>query len=132
MSPKIDKMCMEVAQVMAKQSTCLRRQVGCVIVDINGYILSTGYNGTPSGEPHCDERNCLGRPTCNAIHAEQNAIARLTLPRDAWALYCTTKPCLACQKLISVTSIELVIYGEETGVEHFSNKFQMVQYENSL
>lgn len=119
---------MEVAKVMADQSTCLRRQVGCVITDDSGHILSTGYNGTPSGHEHCNNDNCVTKETCDAIHAEQNAIARLRQPKEARVLYCTTKPCLACQKLISATSINLVIYLEETGSKHFSNKYKLEAY----
>lgn len=44
---------MEMAEVTAKRATCARRQVGAVIVDSRGYILSTGYNGLPAGFPHC-------------------------------------------------------------------------------
>ena len=87
---KQDKMCLAVATVMLKQSTCLRRRVGCVIVDAEGHILSTGYNGTPKDHEHCNERSCTLKETCDAIHAEQNAIAHLRQPERAWTLYCTT------------------------------------------
>lgn len=108
---------MELAEVIAKRANCLRRSVGCVIVDRFGYILSTGYNGTPKGFPHCDELNCSNNATtgsdldsCNALHAEQNAIARLEAPLRAHTMYCTTEPCVSCLKLILATSIQRVVF----------------------
>lgn len=129
---KQDAMHMGVAKVMAKQSTCLRKKVGCVITDPNGHILSTGYNGAPTGHDHCTTSTCVTKETCDAIHAEQNAIARLREPKEAWILYCTTRPCLACQKLISATAIQRVVYVEETDSPHFSNLYSLEQYNDTV
>ncbi|HOP71584.1 MAG TPA: deaminase, partial [Bacillota bacterium] len=81
--PAWDEYFMEVAQVVSRRSTCLRRNVGAVIVK-DKRILATGYNGAPSGLPHCIEVGCLreqlGVPSgqrhemCRGLHAEQNAI----------------------------------------------------------
>ncbi len=112
---------MEIARITAKRSTCLRRNVGCVIVDKEGYILSTGYNGVPRDFTHCIESPCQGSKSnsglnldsCKALHAEQNAIARLKEPFNAEILYVTTSPCIACTKLILATSIKTIIYDVE-------------------
>ena len=74
---------MEIAEVVAKRSTCLRRQVGAVLVK-DRQILATGYNGTPKGIAHCEEVGCLreqlhvpsgqNHELCRGIHAEQNAV----------------------------------------------------------
>ena len=79
-----DEYCMEVAETVAKRSTCLRRQVGAVIV-VGKHIVATGYNGAAAELDHCDEkgecrRNILGIASgtdlmnCEAVHSEANAI----------------------------------------------------------
>src|SRR5665648_829795 len=83
--PSWDRYFMQLAFVVAGRSTCLRRQVGAVMVK-EKQILSTGYNGSPSGLLHCDEVGCLrqslGVPSgerleiCRAVHAEQNALVQ--------------------------------------------------------
>ena len=119
--PSLDEVWMSIAYVMSARSTCARRMVGAVIVDNNNYILSTGYNGQPSGFDHCIDKPCPGTSCksghglelCEALHAEQNAIARLKEPFNAKAIYCTTAPCIACTKLILATSIENVYASED-------------------
>lgn len=121
--PTLDQTYIEIATVMAKRATCPRRKVGAVIVDGNGYILSTGYNGQPRGFVHCHEEPCAGADLpsgqglelCEALHAEQNAIARLKEPFSAKTLYCTTAPCIACTKLALATGIETIIFNEDYG-----------------
>lgn len=119
MRPSVDENMLEVAEVIAKRGNCLRRQVGCVITDINNYILSTGYNGVPKSFPHCEAIGCSrnavsgkNMDSCNALHAEQNAIARLKEPLAAHTLYCTTEPCISCLKLILATGIKRVVFSE--------------------
>lgn len=109
---------MEIAQVTAKRATCARRQVGCVIVDHRGYMLSAGYNGLPSGFPHCIDQPCegascssgTGLDLCQSIHAEQNAIARLREPFEARSMFVTTAPCMSCTKLALATGIQEVVF----------------------
>ena len=97
---------MGIADLVAQRSTCLRRKVGAVAVK-DKRIVSTGYNGAPSGIRHCAEVGCLrqelGIPSgqrheiCRAVHAEQNVIveaARFGIPLAGAELYCTTLPCL--------------------------------------
>lgn len=115
--PDYDSWFMEIALVVSLRSTCARRAVGAVIVDIENRILSTGYNGVPSGVRHCTEVPCEGASlpsgsgldVCQALHAEQNAIARLERVRQAHTLYCTTSPCMMCTKLIAATPIRRIV-----------------------
>ncbi len=101
-----------IAQVAALRSTCIRRQVGAVLVK-DKQILSTGYNGSPARTRHCDEVGCLrqqmGIPSgerheiCRGSHAEINAIvqaAAVGAPTRGSCIYCTTEPCSFCTKAI--------------------------------
>ena len=121
--PGLDEYFMDIARVVAKRSTCLRRQVGAVIVK-GKQIVSTGYNGAPAGHPHCAEVGCarVGVPSgqrseiCRAAHAEQNAInfaARYGIPIDGATIYTTSYPCSWCAKSIINSGIKEVIFGED-------------------
>lgn len=113
---------MEIAHVVARRSTCLRRQIGAVIVR-EKRILATGYNGAPSGLPHCLDIGCLrdelGIPSgtrheiCRALHSEQNAIMQAALhgisTKDS-TLYCTHQPCILCAKAIISAGVRRVVY----------------------
>jgi len=121
--PTWDEIFMEQAQLMARRSTCLRRQVGAVLVRDHRAIAS-GYNGPPSGLPHCDERGgCLreqlGVPSghrqeiCRALHAEQNVILQLAitgLSGKGTTLYVTHFPCFTCAKLLVQLGVRRIIY----------------------
>ncbi|WP_288296732.1 cytidine/deoxycytidylate deaminase family protein [uncultured Pyramidobacter sp.] len=113
---------MTLALVAATRSTCLRRQVGAVIVR-DGQIISTGYNGAPKGTPHCFETGCLrtklGIPSgerheiCRGSHAEMNAIAQAAsvgVSTAGASLYCTHSPCSFCTKAIINAGIRRVVY----------------------
>ena len=114
--PTLDQTYMEVARAFAKRATCSRRQVGCVITG-NGYILSSGYNGSFPGSQHCIDAPCpgaalpsgTGLDLCMSAHAEQNAIARLKDVNAADTLYCTTAPCISCTKLVLCTGIKRIV-----------------------
>lgn len=116
MRPTLDDTYMAVAKAFSERSTCSRRKVGAVITG-NGYILSSGYNGSFAGSPHCIDIPCQGAnlpsgtglDTCLAAHAEQNAIARLRNADEADTLYCTTAPCISCTKLILCTGIRRIV-----------------------
>jgi len=113
---------MEIAMLVAKRSTCLRRSVGAVVVK-DRRMLSTGYNGAPTNVRHCRETGCireqLNVPSgerhelCRGIHAEQNAIIQAAFHgvsiRDA-SLYCTNLPCSICAKMIINAGIKLIYY----------------------
>ena len=113
---------MQLAQVVAGRSTCLRRQVGAVMVK-DRQILSTGYNGSPSGLIHCDEIGCLRQSLnvrsgermeiCRAVHAEQNALIQAAKHGVAIAgadLYSTHQPCVQCTKMLINVGIRRVVY----------------------
>ena len=103
---------MDIACLVAQRSTCLRRKVGAIAV-LDKRILATGYNGAPSGVPHCLEAGCLrqqmGIPSgqrheiCRGIHAEQNVIIQAAVHgislRGA-EIFCTTQPCIICAKML--------------------------------
>lgn len=104
------------ALIMAKRSTCLRKQVGAVI-GVDGRILSTGYAGAPSGFEHCSEKICdMSKPCLRTVHAEANAIAfaaRYGIPTKGATLYTSVSPCSDCSKLIINAGIREVIYFEQ-------------------
>lgn len=115
---------MGIARLVSTRSTCLRRQVGAVIVR-DRRILTTGYNGPPRGIVHCDVVGCLreqmGVPSgqrldiCRALHAEQNAIIQAALhgvSTEGAMIYVTHQPCFTCAKMIINAGIVRVVYGE--------------------
>ena len=120
--PSWDSYFMQIAQVIARRSTCLRRQVGAVMVK-DQRILSTGYNGSPAGLLHCDEVGCLRQSLsvpsgerheiCRAVHAEQNALVQAAKHGIAIIgadLYTTHQPCVLCMKLMINVGIRRVVY----------------------
>lgn len=120
--PAWDEYFIEVTRVVATRSTCLRRQLGAVIVK-DKRILTTGYNGPPSGLAHCLDVGCLrqakGIPSgeriefCRGLHAEQNAIIQAASYgvsiRDA-VIYTSCYPCVTCAKMIINAGIRRVVY----------------------
>ena len=115
-----DEYYLEILKVVAARSTCVRRAVGAILVDERYKVLSTGYNGVPSGFSHCIDVPCLGaRDTpgdssrCMAIHAEVNVIvqcARLDLAR---ILYVSCTPCFTCAKMLCNTPVRRIVSAEE-------------------
>ncbi len=116
---------LEIADLVSSRSTCIRNQVGAVIVK-ESQILSTGYNGAPKGLPHCEDVGCIRNEMgvkpgerhelCRGLHAEQNAIIQAAYHgvsvRDA-VIYCTTRPCSICTKMIINAGIREIVYIEE-------------------
>lgn len=115
---------MDIARLVARRSTCLRRQVGAVMVK-DKHILATGYNGTPTGITHCAQTGCLreqlGVPSgerhelCRGLHAEQNAIiqaARHGVNIAGATLYCTNSPCVICSKMLINAGVLSIVYLE--------------------
>jgi len=113
---------MEIAALVARRSTCLRRAVGAIIVK-DKRILATGYNGAPSGIAHCAEVGCLRETMqiasgerhelCRGIHAEQNAIIQAAyhgVPIQGASLYCTNLPCSICTKMLINAGIKKIYY----------------------
>ncbi len=113
---------MEIAELVSKRSTCIRRKVGAVIVK-DKRILSTGYNGAPSGIKHCYETGCLREKLkvpsgerhelCRGLHAEQNAIIQAAyhgVEIKGSVLYCTNLPCIICTKMLINAGIIKIYY----------------------
>jgi dCMP deaminase len=96
------QMFMEIAHVVSRRSTCCRLNVGAVIVHDRS-IISIGYNGRPSGAPHCEGNDCVGRSGCHeAIHAEANALSRIAgNVLGDFELYTTDSPCVDCAEHIT-------------------------------
>ncbi len=116
---------MEMAHVVAKRSTCLRRKVGAILVK-EKHILSTGYNGAPKGLKHCAETGCLREDQnipsgerhelCRGLHAEQNAIIQAAVfgvSIKGSVLYCTNTPCVVCVKMLINAGVTEIIYAGE-------------------
>jgi dCMP deaminase len=125
-----------VAGIISLQSTCLRREVGCVLTDERQQVISTGYNGVASKLHHCNHwvpdigvmleigagthpYACPGahkaKPgenldMCQAIHAEQNALLQCRRPYDIRTCYVTHSPCVTCVKLLMNTSCYRIIF----------------------
>jgi dCMP deaminase len=105
---------MGIALQVARRSTCDRARVGAIIVK-DRRILTTGYNGSPAGLPHCDE---IGHLMVNdhcvrTLHAEQNAIIQAALHGVGVAggtMYVTHQPCLTCAKMIINAGIRRVVF----------------------
>ncbi|WP_024832948.1 deoxycytidylate deaminase [Ruminiclostridium josui] len=125
MRPSWDEYFMQIVELIKTRSTCIRRQVGAVIVK-DKRILATGYNGAPVGCKHCSEVGCtrekLNIPSgqrhelCRAIHAEQNAIVQAAysgISVNGATLYVTNQPCVLCAKLaINAGIVRIVFNGE--------------------
>lgn len=112
--PSWDHYFMSIALQVAKRSTCDRAHVGAIVVK-DRRILTTGYNGSPAGLPHCDDvGHLLVEGHCvRTLHAEQNAIIQAAYHgvsvQDS-AIYVTHQPCLTCAKMIINAGIRRVVY----------------------
>lgn len=107
------QMWIEVAGILAKRSTCYRGNVGALLVDpSHTNVLSSGYNGPPSGEDHCAGNGCSrpGAGCHRSVHAEVNALNRSHVTQGCH-LYVTLSPCLECAKAIHRHGVSSVTYG---------------------
>jgi len=120
--PTWEEYFMDITRLVAKRSTCKRRQVGAVLV-MNKRILATGYNGAPSGLAHCLEIGCLREirqipsgerhELCRGLHAEQNAIIQAAfhgIRIQGATLYCTNLPCVICTKMLINSGIKEIVH----------------------
>ncbi|HHW58112.1 MAG TPA: dCMP deaminase family protein [Clostridia bacterium] len=125
MRPSWDEYFMQIVDVVKTRSTCLRRQVGAILV-VDKHIISTGYNGPPTGLAHCEETGCLreqlGIPSgerpelCRGVHAEQNAIIQAALhgvSTKGSTLYVSASPCVICAKMLINAGVKRIVYEEE-------------------
>ena len=115
---------LKIAQLASTRSTCIRRHVGAVLVK-EKKILATGYNGAPSGSPHCTDVGCLRdeervpsgqrHELCRGLHAEQNAILQAAyhgVSIQGSVLFCTNFPCVICSKMLINAGIRQIFYLE--------------------
>lgn len=120
MRPSLDQYFMAFAEVAALMSTCLHRQEGAVAVQ-GKRIIATGYNGAPSGLPHCDQVGCSRDAVlsgerldiCRAVHAEENVLLQCAQygPSCRGAtIYTTLQPCLGCAKSMVNAGVARVVW----------------------
>ncbi len=120
--PSWNEYFMGLADMVATRATCIRRQVGAVLVK-DKRILATGYNGAPTGLPHCRETGCLRarlkvpsgekHELCRGVHAEQNAIIQAAyhgIKVKGATIYCSHQPCSICAKMIINAGIKKVFF----------------------
>lgn len=122
---------MKIVNDVATRSTCLRRQIGALVVKDN-VIVSTGYNGAPKGFPHCLDVGCRRdklniasgerHEECVGVHAEQNALLQAGRDAESATLYVNAYPCKICAKLIINAGIIKVVitgdYSDKEGLEY--------------
>ncbi len=122
--PTWDEYFLEVAGLVSKRATCLRRKVGAVLVK-DKRILATGYNGAPSGLKHCLDIGCLRQQLkipsgqrhelCRALHAEQNALIQASLygiSTKGSTLYASNQPCVICAKMLINAGIKEIVVAQ--------------------
>ncbi|KAI1081200.1 cytidine deaminase-like protein [Whalleya microplaca] len=123
--PSWDSYFMSLASLAAQRCNCMKRAVGCVLVDARHHVVSTGYNGTPRHLRNCGEGGCprcnsgdstsgAALATCLCLHAEENALleAGRERIREGSVLYCNTCPCLTCSIKIVQVGIGEVVYNQ--------------------
>ncbi len=120
---------MKIAEVVSLRSTCMKRKVGAVLVK-DSHIVSTGYNGVPSGFKHCTPETCVRKnlqsgekpELCRGVHAEINCIIQAAIHgtsiKGNTILYSTTFPCMNCLKLIINAGIKKLFYKEGYNMEN--------------
>lgn len=121
MRPHINDIFMNIAMLLSQRTTCIRRGVGCVLVNEYDHILSTGYNGAPRGMPHCIDSECKREnkhgeqsfDSCIAVHAEENAMLQCPDAHKIVACYVTKFPCARCLRMLMNTSCKKIFFIEE-------------------
>lgn len=138
----LDDYFMTIAEVVSERSTCVKRKVGAVLIK-NSHIISTGYNGAPSGFKHCTADTCVRKnlksgenpELCRGVHAEINCIIQAAIHGTSiegnTTLYSTTFPCMSCLKLIIGAGIKKLVYKEGYDMEN-KVKEEMVKESNLI
>lgn len=130
--PSLDEYLLNLARCAATRTSCIRRGVGCVLANAQGHVLGIGYNGVAKGLAHCNEREpdsngvqgylmqaCPGwslppgQDSCEAIHAEVNALLQCRAVQEIDTAYVTLSPCKSCVKLLLNTSCRRIAFLEE-------------------
>ena len=138
-----NKYFMTIAEVVSQRSTCIKRKVGAVLIK-DSHIISTGYNGAPSGFKHCTADTCVRKnlksgekaELCRGVHAEINCIIQAAIHGTSiegsnTTLYSTTFPCMNCLKLIIGAGIKRIVYKEGYDMEN-KVKEEMVKESNLI
>lgn len=130
MRPDHDTYFMGLVDLVKTRTTCIRRAVGCVLVNGHNHILATGYNGVAMGQPHCNQHDSFDLPEfpnacagahaasgvdlhkCEAIHAEQNALLQCKDVFEIETAYVSCSPCITCMKLLLNTSCKRIVCNE--------------------
>lgn len=120
--PDWDTYFLRLAYLAATRATCPRKHVGSLIVSPDHRVVATGYNGSPSGVPSCDEVGCqmVENHCVRTLHAESNALDFAGRFAQGCTLYCTVTPCWDCAKRIVNASINRVVYDE-----HYESRYGM-------
>ena len=131
-----DEYFLKVASVVAERATCHRHHMGAIAVR-DKHILTTGYNGAPSGLKDCLELGCLrdemGIPSgekheiCRGVHAEQNVIIQAALhgiSLEGSTIYCTHTPCVLCAKMLVNAKIKRFVSFSEYNDNAFKSLFK--------
>ena len=120
---------MKIAEVVSERSTCIKRKVGAVLIK-DSHIVSTGYNGAPSGFSHCTSETCVRQnlksgekpELCRGVHSEINCIIQAAIHGTSiqgnTTLYSTYFPCMGCLKLIINAGIKRLVYKEGYNMEN--------------
>ena len=116
---------MDLAVTVASRSTCDRAFVGCILVNKDNRIVSTGYNGSVAGNPHCDDvGHTMRNDHCIAtIHAEMNAVlycAKEGISLKGTICYVTHFPCLNCTKALIQAGISKIYYKEGYRIDPYA------------
>ncbi|HEX7568385.1 MAG TPA: cytidine/deoxycytidylate deaminase family protein [Anaerolineaceae bacterium] len=127
MRPDWDSYFLKIAFAVSERSTCDRALVGCVLV-LDKRILTTGFNGSPAGQPHCDEvGHLLVEGHCvRTIHAETNAIIQAALhgvSSKGSTCYLTHFPCIHCTKVLINAGIVRLVYSEDYRTDEVAVEF---------
>ena len=125
--PNVDQYMMGIAEAVKARANCQGSRIGALLV-LEGRIVSTGYNGTPSDMTNCDEGGCercanpeqypsgTGYDVCICVHAEQNALlaaARFGIAVEGAILYSTMRPCFGCTKELLQARVKGVLYRKD-------------------
>jgi len=113
-----DEYFIKMARLASLRGACIRRQVGCILVNDLNHVIATGYNGRARGVDNCLESPCdggqldsgLGLEQCEAIHAEANALLQCHDVEEIKIAYCTTAPCIHCVKLLMNTGCDRIVF----------------------
>lgn len=134
MRPTWNEYFFDVASLVAMRSTCTRRRVGAVAIDVRKRIIATGYNGPPSGYPHCTPDTCYRTANnipsgqdldkCVAVHAEANVVCYAGSNLQGAVVFVTNQPCINCAKLL-VSAGVAEIYWKDRYPDKFAEQFML-------